>query len=733
MIRLSLGLALLEDKVKIEPVSQADVDRALLQGRRLVDKQCIDIQEIRLLHHGDPPCYPSLLSANALSPHGGMRRTEADQFLPIHVGSLVCAQWLGDPEEPGLFKVTMNADDDPPALSSRNSSVCLAVEDMRHLLRSKASQGFLLAPVHNVFDRQLIDVLPQGSILTQTITSLQSTIIRNNAIVLAGKSGSGRTHAALMLAAMSHFLVDSRTAYLDCKALKNNRRMADLLDAIRDLFDDKKTGHLLVVLDDLSELVVPMELEASRGSGAQMQQPNWTELEQSKLVRDHLRHLIATFNRGLTVVVTCDESEVVKSIFPVSTKVTILELPLFMADERLDLAVSRMQTCQDARLEDEFVRKAVASLDFEGASRSFMPCDVCIVVSRVAKALNGSEWTPASLTDTCREVLEGYVPAGRDTAAFEPVTLNSTWEDVGGLFEAKASLLDAVFRPSVYRRIYEKSRVRLPRGILLFGPPGCGKSYMVPALAAWCKLPLIMCRGPELLDRYIGGSEAKVRELFTRAHQSAPCILCLDEFDALAPKRGTDSTGVTDRVVNQLLTFLDGVEDFSTAGTVYVVAATSRPDKIDPALLRPGRLEKHVYVGLPESRDELLDIIQHVARKYTVQEGAIEIFLPSFAAEGKFLSPADIRAGFQTAHLLAVHERLSKKPELSDSAADIVLNAPFLLQGFSKVRPSLSAEDTAYYRRTQERFQGKKPQLGDGDRASGGQKGATKPLQTTLR
>ena len=116
--------------------------------------------------------------------------------------------------------------------------------------------------------------------------------------------------------------------------------------------------------------------------------------------------------------------------------------------------------------------------------------------------------------------------------------------------------------------------------------------------------------GPEVLDRYIGASEAKVRELFAKASSVAPSILFLDELDALAPRRGSDHTGVTDRVVNQLLTFLDGVEDATTTATVYIVAATSRPDKVDPALLRPGRLEQHLFVGPPESDEEWSNLLE---------------------------------------------------------------------------------------------------------------------------
>ena len=129
---------------------------------------------------------------------------------------------------------------------------------------------------------------------------------------------------------------------------------------------------------------------------------------------------------------------------------------------------------------------------------------------------------------------------------------------------------------------------------------------------------MIVCRGPKILDKYMGASEAKVRALFEHTNLSAPSILFLDEIDSLAPHRGSDLTGVTDRVVNQLLTFLDGVEDTTAGKTVFVIISSSRPDKIDTALLQPGRLEKHVYIGHPSSRRELQDVWVKVAGKYPV-------------------------------------------------------------------------------------------------------------------
>jgi SpoVK/Ycf46/Vps4 family AAA+-type ATPase len=200
-------------------------------------------------------------------------------------------------------------------------------------------------------------------------------------------------------------------------------------------------------------------------------------------------------------------------------------------------------------------------------------------------------------------------------------TPNVTWTSIGGLFDVKRQLVELVEHPVLYQPLYERAPISLPRGILLFGPSGCGKSLLPIGLAHKLNLRLIVVKGPALLDKYIGASEHNVRQVFRQAHAAAPCILFFDDLDALAPKRGADNTGVTDRVVNQLLTFLDGVEtSFEDGGDgdgeddnapkkkhnsnnnsklVYIMAATSRPDKVDAALLRPGRLDRHLYVGPP--------------------------------------------------------------------------------------------------------------------------------------
>ena len=149
---------------------------------------------------------------------------------------------------------------------------------------------------------------------------------------------------------------------------------------------------------------------------------------------------------------------------------------------------------------------------------------------------------------------------------------------------------------------------------------GCGKTLLGSAIAKKANLNFISVKGPELLDKFIGASEAAVRSVFTRASLASPCLIFFDEFESLAPKRGNDSTGVTDRVVNQLLTFLDGVE--VSEGEVFVLAATSRMDMIDAALLRPGRLDLKVEVALP-TKGERADILRKIVKKndMNVQDG----------------------------------------------------------------------------------------------------------------
>jgi transitional endoplasmic reticulum ATPase len=208
---------------------------------------------------------------------------------------------------------------------------------------------------------------------------------------------------------------------------------------------------------------------------------------------------------------------------------------------------------------------------------------------------------------------------------------------VGGLESIKAALQEAIAWPLSQPLLFEQIGLQPPRGILLYGPPGNGKTLLVKALASQSNLNFISVKGPELLSKYIGESEQGVRELFARARQAAPCIVFLDEVDALVPKRGLDGRSpVTDRVVSQLLTELDGVEVLKD---VWVIAATNRPDIIDDALLRPGRLDFRLEVPRPNRGARAAILAVHLRKKPIDKK----IDLSALAGLTEGMSAAEVR------------------------------------------------------------------------------------------
>ncbi|KAI9323498.1 P-loop containing nucleoside triphosphate hydrolase protein [Dichotomocladium elegans] len=195
-----------------------------------------------------------------------------------------------------------------------------------------------------------------------------------------------------------------------------------------------------------------------------------------------------------------------------------------------------------------------------------------------------------------------------------------TWDDVGGMANVKDDILDTIQLPLEHPELFGAG-LKKRSGILLYGPPGTGKTLLAKAIATSCSLNFFSVKGPELLNMYIGESEANVRRVFQRARDAKPCVVFFDELDSVAPKRGEkgDSGGVMDRIVSQLLAELDGMSEGgegSGVGDVFVIGATNRPDLLDPALLRPGRFDKLLYLGVSDTHEAQLRIIQALTRKF---------------------------------------------------------------------------------------------------------------------
>jgi len=250
------------------------------------------------------------------------------------------------------------------------------------------------------------------------------------------------------------------------------------------------------------------------------------------------------------------------------------------------------------------------------------------------------------------------------------------WSDIGGLEDVKQQLREAVEWPLKYQDIFERMGIRPPKGILLYGPPGVGKTLLAKAAATESGANFIAVNGPEILSKWVGESERAIREIFRRARMVAPAIIFLDEIDSIAPARGSRvDSGVTDRIVNQLLTEMDGIKPLRS---VVVIAATNRPDLLDPALLRPGRFDRIIKVPPPD-RKARLEILKIHTRRVPL---ASDVDLEKLADMTNGFTGADLEALVREAVMLALREKLEARE----------VSMKYFLEALKVIKPSLSED-----------------------------------------
>ncbi len=341
-----------------------------------------------------------------------------------------------------------------------------------------------------------------------------------------------------------------------------------------------------------------------------------------------------------------------------------------------------------ADLTHGFVGADLAALAREAAIwsiRRVLPEIDLDVESIPAEILNKLIVTAADFTNAMREMTPSAL---REVFIESP---NVHWNEIGGLENAKQELKEAVEWPMRYPALFKHMNAKPPKGILLYGPPGTGKTMLAKAVATESEANFISIKGPEFLSKWVGESEKAVRETFRKAKQAAPCIIFFDEIDSITPTRGTGADShVTERVISQMLSELDGLEELHN---ITVIAATNRPDIIDSALLRPGRLDRLVYIAPPDegARYDIFNI--HLSNRPLESDVDINIL----AKDTDGFTGADIASVCNEATMLAIREYVaSGKKTDEESIKELKIGYHHIRDAMKKVKPYYQKETEKY-------------------------------------
>lgn len=474
---------------------------------------------------------------------------------------------------------------------------------------------------------------------------------KNTGVLIHGNSGSGKSlvlqHVATSLKQVHGF----HTKYVSCETIMNeNFTLLSTNHVAKWLQECCWYKPAVLILDNLDK-IAGAEVEHGDSSNSK----NLTEYIVSQVQKIH-----SQMNSNFSIIGSSTAKESLNGFLFLSH--------LFETSHHL----SAPDKSTRAKLLDHYFNNSLDCnigfdiMDMVAETEGYLPNDLKTLCDRVYhealfnQADNLLENQLVASKKDFEKALEGYTPSNLRGVKLQKSSIN--WSDIGGLKDAKNIMLETLEWPTKYAPIFANCPLRLRSGILLYGYPGCGKTLLASAVAGQCGLNFISIKGPEILNKYIGASEQSVRELFERAQAAKPCILFFDEFDSIAPKRGHDSTGVTDRVVNQMLTQMDGAEGLDG---VYVLAATSRPDLIDSALLRPGRLDKSVICNMPTFEDRL-DILQSITGKMDLEK---DVNLEEIAEKTEGFSGADMQGLGYNAYLKAVHVKLAQDEDSSNKKA----------------------------------------------------------------
>jgi len=384
------------------------------------------------------------------------------------------------------------------------------------------------------------------------------------------------------------------------------------------------------------------------------------------------------------------------------------EIEIGIPDRNGRLQIMHVHT-RGMPLEDGLDLEGLADIThgFVGADLSSLCKEAAMhAIRRILPSINIEDEIPQEIMDELEvkkndfdEALKNIEPSAMREVFVEVAHVK--WDDIGGLDISKQELIEAVEWPLKYPELFSAINTKPPRGIMLFGPPGTGKTMLAKAVASESEANFISIKGPEMLSKYVGESERAVRETFRKAKQAAPTVIFFDEIDSIAPHRGTSSDShVTERVISQILTELDGIEELKD---VVIVAATNRLDMVDPALLRPGRFDRLIYITVPnkESREKIFAI--HLEGKPI----ADEVKLSELAGITGGYVGADIEAICREASMLAMREVIKPnvdKAEMLKMVEGIQLTKDHFKHAVSRVKPTTSRSALNLYEQSAETF-----------------------------